>query len=85
MPHDDSDSLVSGYEGHGWLHRPIPVGGVDVGVAQTAGFHTHQNLAWPRLRDRAILDGQRTIERPDDCCSHACSNPDVRARRFRIQ
>jgi hypothetical protein len=44
------------------LDGPIPAGGVQIGVTDTAGFHLDQYFAGTRLRDRHILDCQGFAE-----------------------
>ena len=70
MRDDDAHAFVTRNERHGRLDRPVAMGGVDVGVAQAAGFHLYKHLARTWLRNDALLKGQWTIERCDNCCSH---------------
>ena len=67
---DDAHALVPWHERDRRLHRPVAVGGVDVGVAQTGGLDAHEHLARAWRRDRSVLDDQWTIERCDYGCSH---------------
>ncbi|MGY4623547.1 hypothetical protein ACVWY3_001303 [Bradyrhizobium sp. USDA 4486] len=63
---DDAGSLMAGNEGRHRLHRPVAVGGVQVGVADAARFDLDQDLARTGLRHRHILDHQRLAELFDD-------------------
>jgi hypothetical protein len=63
---DHAHALVSRHERRGRLHRPVAVGGVDVGVTQAAGLHPHQHLARTGLGNRTLLDLQGRIESGDD-------------------
>jgi hypothetical protein len=56
---DDSDAFVTGNEREARLDRSVPVGGMDVRVAQTARLHPHQNLARGRLGNGPFLNGER--------------------------
>ena len=82
---DDADAFVPRNERHRRLYRPVAMGGVDVGVAQATGLHLYKNLARPWLRNGALLEGQRTIERCDYCCSHDLLQSISRTRRCWIQ
>src|SRR4029079_13808944 len=72
---DDADAFLARNERYRWLHRPIAMGSVDVGVAQAAGLNPYENFTWARFGSGTVLDGEGTIECCDDCCSHGCSNP----------
>ena len=67
---DDPDSLVAGDERRMRLDRPVPVGGVDVGVAQPAGLDLDHHLPWSGLWFGHLLDAQGLIEGVHDCSSH---------------
>ena len=56
---DGADALVAGNEGRRGLHRPVAVGGVQVGVAHARGLDLDQDLARARLGYRHLLDRQR--------------------------
>lgn len=55
---------MSGNEGQGGLDRPVPVGGVHVGMADAGGRHLHQDAVAPQL------EGERLLERADDLGLH---------------
>ena len=54
--------LVSRNEGRAGLHRPVAIGGVQVGVADARGLDLHQDAARRDFRDRHFLDRQRLAE-----------------------
>jgi hypothetical protein len=60
---DDADALVAGDERGRRLDRPFAAGGVDVRMAEAAGFDLDQHLVGAGLRHGAILDRKRVDER----------------------
>jgi hypothetical protein len=64
-----------GFTGHS------PRGGVDVGVAQAAGFETHPDLAGTRLGKGYLLGLQRLAERGDHSGKRPQADGDWRAGR----
>ena len=60
---DDADSFVAGHERQAGLDGPVAVGGVDVGVTQTARLQVDQHLTGCRLGDLTLLDLERSAER----------------------
>ena len=59
---DVADAFVAGGERRYRFDRPVAVCGVNVGVAEPAGLHPHQNLARARLGDGQILNLQGGVE-----------------------
>jgi hypothetical protein len=74
---NDAHTFVAGHERQAGLHRPVAMGGVDVGVAEPAGFDTDGDLSGARRRNFAINDLERTIERRDNSCAHGGSSRGV--------
>src|ERR1700731_2291935 len=58
-----ADTLVSRDEGRIWLDQPVSVGGVQVRMANTAGFDLDKHLPGARSRHGDFLDLQRLAER----------------------
>src|SRR5207342_2479983 len=58
-------ALVTGDEGRRWLHRPVALGRVQVGVAHAARFDLYQHVAGPGPRHGDFLDHQGLAE-----CTH---------------
>jgi hypothetical protein len=52
------------------LDRPVPVGGVDIGVAQPTGLDLYDRLSWSGLWLGHFLDAQGLIEGVNDSSSH---------------
>jgi hypothetical protein len=67
---DDADALVSRHERRGRLHRPVAVGRVDVGVAESRRLDVDDDLTGTRGGDRPLLDLQRAAEFVHDGCFH---------------
>ncbi len=59
---DIADAFVARNERRFRLHRPIPLGGMQVGVAHTRGLIFDEDLAGSWLRYRYILDHERLAE-----------------------
>ena len=53
---DDPDLLVPRDERQRGLDRPVPVRGVDVGVAEPRRFELHEHLATPRVGGRYVFE-----------------------------
>src|SRR5690606_3980755 len=73
-PGDDTDALMSRYEREWRLDRPVTVGGVYVGVAETRGLDLDDDLAGTRLGDRQILDLGRAAVLADDGSAHGMTS-----------
>src|SRR5271169_964003 len=69
---NDSRSLMSGRDGKNWLHRPIAIRRVQVGVANPTRDDFYQGLTRPRRRYRKLSHHERLAEPFNDCCSHSC-------------
>jgi hypothetical protein len=67
---NDAHTFVARDEGRVGLDRPIAVGCVDIGVAETTRLDLHDDLPKARLRFRYVFDLQWLIERVNNCCSH---------------
>ena len=63
------------------FHGPVALGGMDVGVTQTAGLDTDQDLAWPWLGHRDLSHRQWTAELGHDCCLHGGTSSRERENR----
>ena len=59
---DDADGFVPWNEGDRWFHWPVAFCGVQIRMADAAGFGFDQYLAGPRNRDRPFLHGERLAE-----------------------
>ncbi|MCY1450236.1 hypothetical protein D9M71_670250 [compost metagenome] len=55
---DEADALVAGDEGQARFHRPVALGGVQVGVADARGFDLHQDLPGAGQGNLHFLDPQ---------------------------
>ena len=67
---DDAGALVSRDERDLWFRRPVPVRGMQIGVADAAGHHLDENFAASRRGDGDFLDRERPAEPPHHCCHH---------------
>lgn len=56
---DVADAFVTGNERQRRLHRPVALGGMQVGVADAGGFDLHQYLPGAGQRNLDFLDPQR--------------------------
>ncbi|KAG1321179.1 hypothetical protein G6F63_013907 [Rhizopus arrhizus] len=68
--HDVPHALVAGDEWRVRFHRPVALGGVQVGVAYATGLDPDQYLARPRARYRDFLDHQWFAELTHDSGLH---------------
>ena len=70
---DTTDRFVAGNEREFGLEGPVAVGGVEIGVADAAGFGLDQDLAGTGRRNVQLLEHQRLAELFDDGGVHfAC-------------
>src|SRR5215472_108343 len=67
---NDTGSFLSGRERKIWLHRPIAVSRMQVGVANPARHDFHQGLPRPRPRHRKVSHHKWLTELLNDCSSH---------------
>jgi len=68
--HHFADAFVAGNERRSWLHGPIPLRGVEVGVADPGGDQPDQRLAGTRRRPFHFLDLKVGSEFRYNCCVH---------------
>ena len=66
----DAGSFVAGDEGQGWLDRPVAIGGVKVGVANSAVGNFDQHLAGSWIRNANLSHLERLTEPLDYGCFH---------------
>src|SRR5699024_5698606 len=52
------------------LDRPVPLRGVQIGVAHTRGDEFDQRLSGTGFGDRIVSDDELLAEALDDCCFH---------------
>ena len=78
---DDAGAFVTRNERQRRLHRPVAVGGVEVGVTDAARHDLDEHLAWRRIGHPDLLDGERVAERSNDGRLHGfhdrCSLPEA--------
>jgi hypothetical protein len=65
-----SDALVTGNEWECGLQWPVAMRGMEIGVADAAGFSLDQNLAGSGRRDVPFLKHQGLAELLDNCGLH---------------
>jgi hypothetical protein len=68
---DDPDALMAGNEWGGGLDWPVAAGGVDVGVAEPAGFDLHEHLFGAWHWDRNVLDREGLVKGVNDGGFHS--------------
>jgi hypothetical protein len=66
----EAHALVAGDERRLRLHRPVALGGVEVGVADAGRLHRDLDLAGAGLGHRDLIDGERLAELPHDGSLH---------------
>src|SRR5271157_1729202 len=71
---NDPRSLMSGRDRKIWLHRPIAVRRVQVGVADPTRDDFHQGLPRPGRRHRKLSHHERLAELFNDCGAHSFRN-----------
>src|SRR5579859_6101945 len=62
----DPDAFVAWDEGWRGLHRPVAVGGVDVGVTEPGGLNLDEDLSRLELPAGYVLDTEGRVELMDD-------------------
>src|SRR5579859_216860 len=68
---DDAHAFVSGNEGKGWFDWPVSIDGVDVGVADAAGPHLHQDFVRLRIAEGDFFETQLLLTLSCDC-AYSC-------------
>src|SRR5665213_548075 len=63
---DHSDSLMAGHKRECWLHRPVAMRRMEIGVAHAASLGLHQNLPRTGRGDVHFSKRQRFAELLDD-------------------
>src|ERR1700745_1815947 len=66
----DASAFMTRCERKAWLDWLITVGGMQVGVTNSAGDDFHESLPWSRRKDGEFSNHQRRAKFLDDGCFH---------------
>ena len=67
---DEASTFMARNEWKRWLHGPVTVDRMQVGVADTARHDLHENLSFTRRRDRGFLNAELLSEFVCHCGKH---------------